>query len=231
LAAGLLGKGELREAERVSMEGLDIAEQLGENRVAIWLESQLARVLAELGDDGARKFAEQGVARSQTLGQIVLRAWALQGLGFVYWRRGEFERAAETYQQGLHVLQESENRVARNSLAPYAAQAFFNSGRTEQAAALAYHALELAESGRTPQAAALAQDVLGQIWCGQENWNDAQRALDASIATFEKLGSRLDLARALEHRAALSRTRNDMERATNDETRARALYMETGAKK
>ena len=232
LAAGLLGKGELREAERVSMEGLDIAEQLGENRLAIWLASQLARVRVELGDDdSARKFAEDGVARSQALGQIVLRAWALQALGFFHWRRSEFERAAEIFQQGLDILQGSENRVALNSIAPYAGQAFFDAGRIEQAATVAQQALELAEFGRTPQAAALAQDVMGQIWGAREKWDDAQRALDASIATFEKLGSRLDLARALEHRAALYRARKEMERAVKDETRAGALYKETGARR
>jgi class 3 adenylate cyclase/tetratricopeptide (TPR) repeat protein len=232
LAAGLLGKGELREAERVSIEGLEIAEQLGERRVAIWLASQLARVLAELGDDDrARKFAEQGITRSQALGQIVLRVWALQGLGFVHWRRGEFVQAANSYQQGLDVLQGSENRVALNSIAPHAAQAFFNAGRIAQAETLAQQALELATFGRTPQAAALAQDVLGQVCCVQEKWDDAQRALDESIATFEKLSSRLDLARALEHRAALYRARNEIERAKIDEARARALYEETGAKK
>lgn len=231
-AAGLLGKGELREAERVSLEGLDIAEQLGENRLAIWHASQLARVLVELGDDdGARKFAEQGIVGSQALGQIVLRAWALRALGFLHWRRGEFERAAEIYGHGLDILQGSENRIALNSLAPPAAQAFFDAGRIEQASALAQQARELAEFGRTPQTAALAQDVFGQLWFAREQWDEAQRAFDQAITIFEKLGSCLDLARALEHRAMLYHARNDKERATKDQVRARELFVETGARR
>lgn len=228
LAAALLGKGELRAAERASREGLEIAEQLGETRLAIWHQAQLARVLAEWGAEEAKSQAEAGVARSHALGQVILNVWTLHVLGFFHWRRGEFERAAEIYQQGLDVLQDSENLLGLKSILSFAAQAFFDAGRVERAAALAQQALELAERWPTPQNIALAQAVRGQIFTTQEKWAEAEHAFAQAIAIFDKLGSRIDLARALERRARYWRARNENERARGDATRADALRKELG---
>jgi hypothetical protein len=62
---------------------IELAEQIGENRLATWLDPVAATIAADLGDDNAaRMHAERGWERAQRLNQLVLSAWAIDALGY-----------------------------------------------------------------------------------------------------------------------------------------------------
>jgi tetratricopeptide (TPR) repeat protein len=71
--------------------------------------------------------------------------------------------------------------------------------------------------------------VQGQIFAARERHDDALRMFDEAIAAFTRIGSRLELARALYHRAALRLGRGEREAARADAVRARDEFAATGA--
>lgn len=228
-STALHGKGDLRVARQTAMRGLEIAEQLGENRLASGLEPLLARILTDLGDAAeAKKYAERGFAHSEELGQIVLGVWARHGLGYWHLMRGEFEEAARLCEEAMMMLKASETRGARNQIGAFAAVAFLQAGRIEEAEATVEGALALAEEARTPHYVAMAHSAQGLIWAAQARHDDARHAFDQAIAIFEQQGTRVELARALRHRAKLMRARSP-ESAEADAQRAEEILAECGA--
>lgn len=192
-----------------------------------------AVIAADLGDDdAARAYAERGWAGAQQLDQLVLSAWALHGLGAAAMQRGDLRGALDWYDQYVPLVRETENGVARHLVMARAAEAFAGAGRLDEAAQLAAQAMTVAEFAGAPHYRALARRVQGQIHGMQQKWNEALRAFNEAIAAFEKLGSRLELARAGYHRAALYRARGratDLADARAEAGRARDSLAELGA--
>jgi tetratricopeptide (TPR) repeat protein len=102
----------------------------------------------------------------------------------------------------------------------------------DDAAQLVDQAIAVAEFAKAPHFLALAWRVQGQIFAVQQRNDNALRAFDEAIATFTQLGSRLELARTVYHRAALRLTRGDAkehEAARAEAARARDAFAEMGA--
>jgi class 3 adenylate cyclase/tetratricopeptide (TPR) repeat protein len=206
----LHGKGELAAALQVTLSALELCEQIGEERLATWFDPMAAIAAADLADDTvARTHAERGWARAGRLGQLVLSAWALNALGYAASVRGDSGEALEWYGQYVVLVSGNENAVMRNIPMGRAAEAYFNAGRTLDAARLAEQAVATAEMGGAPHFLAVARRVQGRILAAQEDYDGALRAFDAAIAQFEQLGSRLELGRATLQRAALWLARGD----------------------
>ena len=113
-----------------------------------------------------------------------------------------------------------------------AAEAFLRAGRIDDAFALVKQAIAVAEFAKAPHRLALARRVHGQILVTQNDREGALRAFDDAIASFTTLGSGLELARAVYHRAALRLARGDpqdREAALADAARARDAFAQMGA--
>ena len=233
VAQALHGKGELAAGLNASQAALELSEQIGEDRLATWLCSMTAVVTADLGDDeAAQAYAERGWARAQKLGQLVLSAWALNALGIAAMQRGDFRAALGWYEQYVPLVRDTENAVARNLVMARAAEAFVLAGRVDDAAHLAVQAIALAEFADAPHYRALARRVHGQVLGAQRRYDDALQAFDDAAAEFKRLGSRLELARAAYHRAALRIARGktmDLEDARAEAAQARDSFAEMGA--
>jgi len=229
----LHGKGELVAALEAAHVGLQLCEQIGEGRLATWFDPMAAITAADLGDDNAaREHADRGRARAQDLGQLLLSAWALHGAGHAAMQRDDVSDALEWYEQYVALVRETENGAARIFVLGYAAEAFFRAGRVDEAATLADQALAVAEFAKAPHFLALALRVQGQIFAVQERRDEALRAFDDAIAALMKNGSRLELARAMVHRASLQLVHGDAATRTAaraDAERARDAFTEMGA--
>jgi len=229
----LHGKGELAAALKAAHAGLQLCEQIGEGRLATWFEPMAAITLADLGDDdAAREHADRGRARAQELDQLLLSAWALHGAGHAAMQRDDVSDALKWYEQYVALVRETENGVARIFVLGYAAEAFFRAGRVDDAVALADQALAVAEFAKAPHFLALALRVRGQIFAAQERHDEALHAFEGAIAALMKNGSRLELARAMYHRASLQLVRGDASAKTAaraDGERARDAFAEMGA--
>jgi tetratricopeptide (TPR) repeat protein len=148
---GLQGKGELAAAREVALAALALCEQIGEERLATWLDASLATVLADLADDeAARTAAERAFARTRQLDQLVLTAWALHAQGYAAMRRGDVPGAVELYDQYVMLVRDTENGVARNLVMGHAAEAFLRGERIDDAARMADQAVAVAEFAGAP---------------------------------------------------------------------------------
>jgi hypothetical protein len=75
----------------------------------------------------------------------------------------------------------------------------------------------------------LARRVQGEVFVVHKKEDEAMRAFDNAIAAFEQIGSRLEHARALYHRAALLHNCGDDAKARADALRARDAFAAMGA--
>ncbi len=229
-ATGLYGKGDLGGAKTAALAALELAEQIGEERLATWIGTNAAAIAADLGDDeAARQHANRTFERAQHLQQLVLSSGALHALGYSSMQRGDLQGALEAYAQYVRLVRDTENGVARNFIMASAADAHLRAGKVDEAESLANKALEVAEFAKAPHYLALARRVLGQIHAARQRYDDAALAFCEAIAGFEKTGSRLELGRALCCRASLRIDRGDAAGARADAARARDLFAETGA--
>jgi tetratricopeptide (TPR) repeat protein len=228
--SGLYGKGELNAAKDAALAALELADQIGEERLATWIGPNAALIAADLGDDeAALQHAKRAWERAQRLQQLVLSAGALHSLGYAAMHRGDLDEALHAYTQYVQLLRDTENGVARNFIMASAAEAHLRAGKVDEAMKLAQQALEVAEFAKAPHYRALAQRVLGQVYAARQQYDDAALAFGEAIAGFENTGSRLELGRALYHRASLQTGRGDPTGARADAARARDLFAETGA--
>jgi tetratricopeptide (TPR) repeat protein len=120
--------------------------------------------------------------------------------------RGDTREALEWYEwyeRYAALVRDTENGVARHLTLGRAAEAHLMLGRVADAARLADEAIALAEFANAPHFLAVGRRVRGQIWAAQEKFAEAQQAFDAAIVQLQRIGSRLEHARALFHRAAL----------------------------
>jgi tetratricopeptide (TPR) repeat protein len=76
---------------------------------------------------------------------------------------------------------------------------------------------------------ALALRVKGQVYTARERPDEATQVLDKAITKLEKLESRLELGRALYHRALLRGALGQTDAAQADARRALSLFAGCGA--
>ena len=230
-AACLYGKGELQSAHLRAAETLALCETIGEARLAIWADAQLALISSDIGDFVAgREHAERARTNAKALGQLIFEAWSLTAIG--HWKGlvGEWGAASKAYEEYETLIRGSENLAARNFVRASAAEAFLRVGRVEQAALIADEAFALSNAIQAPHYAAMAQRVQGEIFAVQGARDKALFAFDQAIKTFEHTGSRPELARTLVARAQLNRDSGENDQARQDVERAIKLFQEIGAR-
>ncbi len=227
--SALYAQGDLRTAWETARSALALCEQIGEARLATWLDPCLATIAADLGDDdAARVHAERGWERATHLNQLLLSAWSLHALGHVAMQRDDTETAVQWFEQYVALIRDTENRVARNFILARAAEAFLESGRLDEAEQLTEQAHAVAEFAVAPHYRARAVGVRARLLAARAQHPAALAAFDDAIETFTRLGSRLELARTLYHRAIFQSRRGERDSARDDAGRARELFVAMG---
>jgi len=226
----LHGQGEIALAYAAALQALAMCERIGEGRLATWVEPLAAQIAADLGDDAAaRSHAERGWALAQALNQLVLSAWALNGLGRAAMLRDDIDAALEWYERYLALVRDTENAIAWNLIVARAAETYLHAGRIDEAARLTERAMTFAEFGNAPHYRALAHRVQGQVFLARGQPDDALRSFDAALAEFEPLGSRLEVGRVLYHRAVLRIGHGEQAAGRADANRAHDVFTAVGA--
>jgi class 3 adenylate cyclase/tetratricopeptide (TPR) repeat protein len=226
----LHGMGELAKAYAAALEALALCEQIGEGRLATWLEPLTAQIAADLGDNAAAlDHAERGWVRAGTLNQLLLSAWALHGLGQAAMMRDDIATALEWYEQYVTLVRDTENALARNLIIARAAETYLRAERIKEAAQLAEQAMTFAEFGNAPHYHALASRVQGQILLARGQPDDALRFFDTALAEFRRIGSRLEAGRVLYHRAMTQFARDEQDAGCADAELASDAFTAVGA--
>jgi class 3 adenylate cyclase len=217
-AQALQAKGDLTSALSAALEAIALSSQIGEERLATWLDPLTATIAADLGDDdAARMHADRGYERAQQLNQLVLSAWALDGLGYAARLRGDVEAAADAYGRYVTLVSDTENAVARNLALAHAAEAMIAAGRLDEASALIDQALAIAQFAGAPHRYALALAAKGRLFAARSRHDDALAAFDEAIALYAQCDSRVERARTVCARAEVRLLHGD------DAQRAKAL--------
>jgi class 3 adenylate cyclase/tetratricopeptide (TPR) repeat protein len=224
------GKGELALARATTLDALALTDQIGEERLAAWLDPSAALIASDLADDeAARMHAERGWARAKQLDQLIVSAVALNALGYSAMQRGDIQAALGAYQQYVSLVRDTENGVARNLFLGHAADAHLRAGRIEEAARLAAEGLAVAELAKAPHYRGVARRAQGQVFAAGGSHDEAAAAFGDAIETLAAIGSRLELARAFHGRAALRLKCGDASGARADAVQSLELLAATGA--
>ncbi len=226
------GRGDLLSALETGQAALALAERIGEERAAILIGDYLVRINTDLGhDDTARADGELWIKRSDELGQIYMQSMARHGLAYHHIQHGDWAAAARLYDQCAALYGPTENRVAPLNLGPYPALARLGLGRVGEAAQMITDDLVLAREAEAPHPIGCALRVQGQIYAAQGLMPEATAAFTESIATLDRLGSRLELGRCLYQRGLLLRTLGEAEAARIDLQHALDLFEACGAQR
>jgi len=133
------------------------------------------------------------------------------------------------FQQIDGLLADSDNKFARLFCGAHAAEALWGLGRFEAALRGADAILTLARAAGSTPYEGLAQRVRGQALASLERWDEAGAALDAAAATLEALGARIELGRAIYHRAVLDSLNGDAQATREKAQRALTIFAGSGA--
>ena len=229
-AQALYGRGELQPAFETARAALTLAQQIGDEWHAIWLGPLLAMIETDLGlDEAARADAELWLEHAEQLGIMVTQCWPRQGLAYYHLQRAEWAQATELYGQCAAFYGSTDNRLTPLQLGPYPALARLGLGHVGEAAQMITNYLALACEAEAPHYVGCALHVQGQIFAAQRLTAEARTAFDESIATLEKLGSRLELGRALYQRGLFRQTLGEADAAQDDWRRALTIFEACGA--
>ncbi len=224
------GQGRLAEARQIAEFGLELAERIGENRLATWLGPFLVMVQADLGDDAAAEvYAQAGLIRAEALGQVALHAWALNVLAYWQQRRQAWGEALRRHEQAMAVWRPTENMIGMVGHHVFAAESYVEMGRIEEAMHLIEELRVLAQRAGAPGPLAIAFRVEARALVAAGRWEEATAAFTSAIRELERLGCRLQLGRALFQRAEMWQQRHDREQARADVESAAAIFKECGA--
>lgn len=226
----LHGQGALVEASGAAAEAMARAAELGESRLEAWAGGMAVLIQADLGHETGAELAERIVAQADQLGHPALRSNSRRSLGYLYLQRQEWQRATELLDEAASILAETDHRGQHLwLLGACRAEAYLALDRSADAAACIAEYLNLARESLSRCFEGLALRVQAQVFARQQDYAGAVRDSDASIALLEETSTRLELGRALYHRALLERAEGHAPAARLLLERARGLMAGCGA--
>jgi tetratricopeptide (TPR) repeat protein len=191
----LYSVGRFREAAEPLQEALDIAHEVGDNRLAAQLQATLGQALAGAGDysraiglmDAA--LDHKRAARRPRGGFAVGSAYTLGCLAYVHADQGDFARAQQAFDEALGLLGDSSHPVV-TSTRNWLAIALLWQGRWAEARLVAEESVRVATGTRALLLLACSRAVLGFArWnlgepAGVEQLREAVRWMSARHCDF-----------------------------------------------
>ena len=227
-AAGYSEVGRLRRAVAIADETVELADAIGEVRLATLARDYWAMTEIELGHvERALDIANESVARADDSKQAYLRADARRGLGYVLLRLGRVDQALTAYEDILVV---GPGPQAANPLlftAGFWALALLEHGRLEDARQRAMVGLEIAERAASTHFGALAHRALAMIQATEGDLPGALATFGTVIDTLNTTHSRVALVLTHRMRAALLRDAGQLEASRADLQQAIAIMEST----
>jgi tetratricopeptide (TPR) repeat protein len=192
------GLGNLAVAEAACSEGLVLADSLGDERLAAFLAGWKALIIAEQGriDEGislADATIERGDALGLKLGQLDSR----RARACIAQLQGDHEAVLDYTHQMEELLEGTDETIQPVWMYPTRCESLIATGQLDEAEHRLETTLEDARRGDMPHWEAMALKARAKLHAARGNEAAARTDIDAAIGIFEKLESRLELARAL----------------------------------
>jgi tetratricopeptide (TPR) repeat protein len=224
-AWALWGTGRLRESADSARQDLELARRIGEGRLAVWLSCVLSIALVDLGEtEEARSLAEWSVAQARTMDQIVMRSAAARAISQLHIHAGDWQAVLDAAFADLELSETTDNRISHFLVGPDVAEALVRLDRREEAARWIERSLQVSRDSRSGPCLARLLTARGLLRQREGRVDDAEQDFAEAIATHERQGSRLYLARALRVRGEARRARGEAAGAREDLARALELF-------
>jgi tetratricopeptide (TPR) repeat protein len=205
-----LGMGELERSIAAADAGLDLADRLGDIRLAIFLGCWRAQAVAQLGRiDEAKECAEEWMGVADDLG---LQTGQIEGrrlMAIIAQLAGDHGGSLAFFDEAERLLEGTDEAIHPAWLMPIACRSLVAVGRLDEAESMIRSSLEATRRGDMPHWEALTIRARAELHFAKGNCDAAGQDLDAAVAIFERFESRLELGRTL----ALRGSDGDLERA------------------
>ncbi len=222
--------GELGVARSKARDAHDRVHRIDDLRGAAHFGYLRAMIETDLGlDERARMYVNQSLAAAPTTDHIYPYCLARWAAAYFHVQREEWEGAASVLDEAVSRVAATDHRQGPLQFGPTHAEAYLGLGRVAEAAQMNDEHLTLARETGSHYFEALALRVQGQIRAAEGLPDDAEAAFAAAIAMLEEKGARLELGRALYHRAQLRHDLGRGDDARTDLTCARDLFTACGA--
>jgi tetratricopeptide (TPR) repeat protein len=216
---GNYGLGNLAEAEAACDDGLDLAEKLGDERLAAFLAGWKASLAADQGRvDEAIVLADAAIDRGDILGLKTGQLESRRMRAHIAQLQGDHEAALDYAAQAEELLDGTDEAIFPIWWSSITCQSLIATGRLDEAEQRLETTLENCRRADMPHWEAMALKVRGQLHIARGDEKAARQDFEAAIAIFEELGSRLELGRTLVLRGE-----------DEDLVRARELFESCGA--
>ncbi|MFN8498651.1 MAG: AAA family ATPase [Anaerolineae bacterium] len=237
LAWGLFGEaeiqhalGELGPARSKAREAHDRVRRIDDLRGATHFGYLHAMIETDLGlDERARTHVDETLAAANTMNHIYPYCLARWAAAYCHVQREEWGAAASILDEAVSQVAATDHRQGGLQFGPTHAEAYLGLGRVDEAARMNDEHLALAREAGSRHFEALSLRVQGQIRAAQGLFDEAEASFAAAIAILEPSGARLELGRALYHRARLRHGLGRDDDARADAARARDLFAACGA--
>ena len=205
-----LGMGELEKAIAAADAGLDLADRLGDIRLAVFLGSWRAQAIAELGRiDEAKDDAEHWLRVADDLGFKTGQLEGRRTMAIIAQLAGDHGQVLEILDETDQLLEGTDEAINPAWLMPIACRSLVAVGDLVKADAMIRRSLDASRRGDMPHWEALTIRARAQLHSARGDSGAAHRDFDEAVAIFERFGSLLELGRTL----VLRRGEGDLERA------------------
>jgi tetratricopeptide (TPR) repeat protein len=238
LAQNYAGMGEMVKAVSMAEESISLNRKVGHMVQLTWSLDWLGIFYEMLGetDKGAQCFNE-AVSISQRLDDFQAMFSAFAGLGWSYYRRGEYVKAKELMEKGYGIVEK--HGVKGIQYSQWIIRNYVELGEIEKAKSLIDSLQEFALEEKNRQLAALARALRGTLLRAQKKWEESIEQFEKSVQELEALGARqwnmynfADYVLCEYARVYLERNQEgDREKAHNLLNQALEIFQKIGAKK
>ena len=223
------GLGDLAVAGAACDDGLEIADRLGDERLAAFFAGWRALITAEQGRiDEAVLLADGAIKRADTLGLKQGQLDCRRARACIAHLQGDHEVVLELTGRMEELLEGTDESIQPVWMNPTRCQSLIATGQLDEAEQRLETTLEAARRADMPHWVGVALQVRGRLHIARGDQLEALKDLDAATAIFEELGSRLELARTLVVRAEVGESRDDDIRRAHELFEACGVQMAVG---
>jgi len=192
------GLGNLAVAEETCDDGLEMADRLGDERLAAFLAGWRALIAAEQGRiDEAVPLADAAIERADALGLKQGQLDCRRARACIAQLQGDHEVVLDLTGQMEELLEGTDESIQPVWMYPTRCQSLIATGKLDEAEQRLKTTLEATRKSDMPHWEGMALKVRGQLHAARGDKGAARRDFDAAIEIFERLESRLELARTL----------------------------------
>jgi eukaryotic-like serine/threonine-protein kinase len=224
------GLGDLELAEATARNGVELADRIGDQRLAVLLNVVLMQILADRGSQAeAQGLVEGTIGGADALNQVFHQTIARSAAAHVEIRRGDFPSALRHLEDAARIYQPTEHMGARLGCEGLLGEVHLALGNREEAEKIASEHLLLAQSAGAIREHVRALRVLGAAAAGVGDTSRALERAEQAVTLHREWADPLELGRTMVLRASVHLQQGDAEAARRDLGEAMGIFQKVGA--